>query len=54
MTPIELNDVGVEFVIYQGSSRSLKKTFLRAGTGGGVGPHNQKNPTLPARSGQQI
>jgi ABC-2 type transport system ATP-binding protein/lipopolysaccharide transport system ATP-binding protein len=34
MQMIELNDVGVEFVIYQGSGRSLRKSVLHAGTGG--------------------
>jgi ABC-2 type transport system ATP-binding protein len=34
MNIIELNDVGVDFVIYQGSGRSLRKTALHAGTGG--------------------
>jgi ABC-2 type transport system ATP-binding protein len=34
MNLIELSDVGVDFVIYQGSGRSLKKTILSAGTGG--------------------
>jgi ABC-2 type transport system ATP-binding protein len=34
MNLIELSDVGVDFIIYQGSGRSLKKTILSAGTGG--------------------
>lgn len=36
MAKITLNDVSVEFPIYQGSSRSIKKTLLRAGTGGRI------------------
>lgn len=36
MASIALRDVSVEFPIYQGSSRSLKKALLRAGTGGGI------------------
>lgn len=34
MASIILDQVSVEFSIYQGSSRSLKKSLLRAGTGG--------------------
>lgn len=34
MNLIELQDVGVDFVIYQGSARSLRKSVLSAGTGG--------------------
>jgi ABC-2 type transport system ATP-binding protein len=34
MQMVELNDVGVEFVVYQGSGRSLRKSVLHAGTGG--------------------
>jgi ABC-2 type transport system ATP-binding protein/lipopolysaccharide transport system ATP-binding protein len=34
MNLIELEDVGVDFVIYQGSGRSLRKSVLHAGTGG--------------------
>lgn len=34
MASIVLDQVSVEFSIYQGSSRSLKKSLLRAGTGG--------------------
>lgn len=36
MALIALRDVSVEFPIYQGGSRSLKKALLRAGTGGGL------------------
>lgn len=36
MASIQLNDVSIEFPIYQGSSRSIKKTLLRAGTGGKI------------------
>jgi homopolymeric O-antigen transport system ATP-binding protein len=34
MNLLELQDVGVDFVIYQGSARSLRKSVLSAGTGG--------------------
>jgi ABC-2 type transport system ATP-binding protein/lipopolysaccharide transport system ATP-binding protein len=51
MAPIELNDVGVEFVIYQGSSRSLKKTFLRAGTGGALARDSHHRTSVRALSG---
>ncbi len=34
MATIILHDVSVEFPLYQGGSRSLKKALLRAGTGG--------------------
>lgn len=36
MASIVLRDVSVDFPIYQGGSRSLKKALLRAGTGGGL------------------
>jgi ABC-2 type transport system ATP-binding protein len=34
MTQIKLEDVHVDFVIYQGSGKSLRKTILNTGTGG--------------------
>lgn len=34
MATIHLNDVSVDFVLYQGSARSLKKTLLRTSTSG--------------------
>lgn len=34
MASIHLNDVSVDFVLYQGSARSLKKTLLRTSTSG--------------------
>ncbi|MBK3734752.1 ABC-2 type transport system ATP-binding protein/lipopolysaccharide transport system ATP-binding protein [Azospirillum brasilense] len=34
MAAIHLNDVSVDFVLYQGSARSLKKTLLRSSTSG--------------------
>lgn len=34
MTQIKLEDVHVDFVIYQGSGKSLRKTLLNTGTGG--------------------
>lgn len=34
MASIQLNDVSVDFVLYQGSARSLKKTLLRTSTSG--------------------
>jgi ABC-2 type transport system ATP-binding protein/lipopolysaccharide transport system ATP-binding protein len=36
MTAIRLRDVCVDFPIYQGGSRSLKKTLMRAGAGGRI------------------
>ena len=36
MTSIRLRDVSVDFPVYQGSSRSLKKTLMRAGAGGRI------------------
>jgi len=33
MASIHLNDVSVDFVLYQGSARSLKKTLLRSSSG---------------------
>lgn len=36
MAKVTLSDVSVEFPIYQGSSRSIKKTLLRAGAGGRI------------------
>lgn len=37
MASISLRDVSIEFPIYQGSNRSLKKALLGAGTGGSLG-----------------
>lgn len=36
MAAIQLNDVSVDFVLYQGSARSLKKTLLRSPTSGAL------------------
>lgn len=36
MTAIRLRDVSVDFPVYQGGSRSLKKTLMRAGAGGRI------------------
>ena len=36
MTAIRLRDVSIDFPVYQGSSRSLKKTLMRAGAGGRI------------------
>lgn len=36
MAYLSLRNVSVEFPIYQGANRSLKKALLRAGTGGGL------------------
>ncbi|WP_454021105.1 ABC transporter ATP-binding protein [Azospirillum sp. Marseille-Q6669] len=36
MASIRLNDVSVDFVLYQGSARSLKKTLLRTSTSGAL------------------
>lgn len=45
MTSVTLEGVGVDFVIYQGSGRSLRKTVLSAGTGG-VLSHDQYHRTF--------
>jgi ABC-2 type transport system ATP-binding protein/lipopolysaccharide transport system ATP-binding protein len=45
MTSITVETVGVDFVIYQGSGRSLRKTVLSAGTGG-VLSHDQYHRTF--------
>jgi len=36
VTAIRLRDVSVDFPVYQGGSRSLKKTLMRAGAGGRI------------------
>jgi ABC-2 type transport system ATP-binding protein len=62
MASIALRDVSVDFPIYQGSSRSLKKSLLRAGTGGGIARDAAnrvcvqalKNITLDIRHGDRI
>ncbi len=36
MATIRLRDVSIDFPIYQGGSRSLKKTLMRAGAGGKI------------------
>jgi ABC-2 type transport system ATP-binding protein len=51
MHMIELSDVGVDFVIYQGSGRSLKKTILSAGTGGRLSHDAQHRTLVRALSG---
>lgn len=45
MASISLRDVCVEFPIYQGGGRSLKRSLLRAGTGGNIG-RNKDNRVL--------
>jgi ABC-2 type transport system ATP-binding protein/lipopolysaccharide transport system ATP-binding protein len=45
MTSVLVEDVGVDFIIYQGSGRSLRKTVLHAGTGG-VLAHDQYHRTF--------
>jgi ABC-2 type transport system ATP-binding protein/lipopolysaccharide transport system ATP-binding protein len=51
MNLIELSDVGVDFVIYQGSGRSLKKTILSAGTGGRLSHDAHHRTVIKALSG---
>jgi ABC-2 type transport system ATP-binding protein len=51
MNLIELSDVGVDFVIYQGSGRSLKKTILSAGTGGRLSHDSHHRTFVRALSG---
>jgi ABC-2 type transport system ATP-binding protein len=51
MNLIELSDVGVDFVIYQGSGRSLKKAILSAGTGGRLSHDAHHRTFVKALSG---
>ncbi|WP_207477559.1 ABC transporter ATP-binding protein [Arenibaculum pallidiluteum] len=48
---ISLQNVSVEFPIYQGGSRSLKKALLRAGTGGGIARDAANRVTVKALNG---
>jgi ABC-2 type transport system ATP-binding protein len=46
MESITLQDVGVDFVLYHGSSRSLKKSFMRTTVGGLIGNRPQDDRTV--------
>ena len=62
MASIALRDVCVEFPIYQGSSRSLKRALLRAGAGGRIDRNKDnrilvkalRDVTLDIRHGDRI
>jgi len=51
---ISLENVFVEFPIYQGGSRSLKKALLRAGTGGGIARDAANRVTVKALAGVDL
>jgi ABC-2 type transport system ATP-binding protein/lipopolysaccharide transport system ATP-binding protein len=51
VTVIRLHDVSVDFPVYQGSSRSLKKTLMRAGAGGLVQVDGHVAPLFDAALG---
>lgn len=51
MASISLNDVSVDFVLYQGSARSLKKTLLRSSTSGALKHDAHHRITVKALSG---
>ncbi|AWK90171.1 ABC transporter ATP-binding protein [Azospirillum thermophilum] len=51
MASIHLNDVSVDFVLYQGSARSLKKTLLRSSTSGTLKHDAHHRITVKALSG---
>jgi len=46
MALIQVEDVSVDFTIYQGSSRSLKSSLLRAARTGGVISHDSRDRTF--------
>lgn len=51
MTQIVLEDVHVDFVIYQGSGKSLRKTILSTGTGGALSHDAHHRTFVQALSG---
>jgi len=51
MNLVELQNVAVDFVIYQGSGRSLRKTILSAGTGGKLSHDTHHRTFVRALSG---
>jgi len=46
MASITLEDLGVDFVLYQGSARSLKKSVLRTTVGGLIGNRAEDDRTI--------
>jgi ABC-2 type transport system ATP-binding protein len=46
MASIALEDIGVDFALYQGSARSLKKSVLRNTVGGLIGNRDQDDRTV--------
>lgn len=46
MVSITLENIGVEFVLYQGSARSLKKSAIRTTVGGLVGKRSEDERTV--------
>ena len=51
MTQITLQDVFVDFVIYQGSGKSLRKTLMNTGTGGALSHDAHHRTFVQALSG---
>lgn len=54
MALIRLDDVSVDFVLYQGSGRSLKKTLLHSSTSGALKHDAQHRITVKALSGLSL
>jgi len=54
MASIQLNDVSVDFVLYQGSARSLKKTLLRSSASGMLKQDEHHRITVKALSGVSL
>ncbi|WP_448207520.1 ABC transporter ATP-binding protein [Azospirillum sp. sgz302134] len=54
MASIHLNDVSVDFVLYQGSARSLKKTLLRTSTSGRLKHDAHHRVTVKALNGLSL
>lgn len=54
MASINLNDVSVDFVLYQGSARSLKKTLFRSSTSGRLDHDAHHRITVKALSNLSV
>jgi ABC-2 type transport system ATP-binding protein/lipopolysaccharide transport system ATP-binding protein len=54
MAAIDLDNVNVDFIVYQGSSRSLKKTLLNTSTSGAIRHDDQHRITVNALSGVSL
>lgn len=54
MAHIELNDVSVDFVIYQGSGRSLRKALLHVGTSGAIRHDSHHRVVVKALDGVSL